>query len=236
MNPVLMLTLNNFNLTRQAMDSIANQNIPTLPMIVDNGSTDGTQTWALSKVPRILFKDNHGVSHGWNAGLDFFFSVSRQGGRFEHVLVVNNDVILPPWFYRDLLSYDAPFVTGISVDNMELIRTPREKKVVHLQPCPDFSAFLIRREVWEKVGQFDESMKFYAQDIDYHIRAVKLGIPLLNADVPFYHERSSTLRNAEPIQRSAIEAQANMDRQRFAAKYGFQVGSVQHHKAVGFNG
>ena len=63
-------------------------------------------------------------------------------------------------------------------------------------------------------------MKFYAQDNDYHVRAHRAGVELLRADVPFYHERSSTINNATPEERAEIQRQANADREVFKSLYG----------------
>jgi len=43
MNYVLMLTRNNLELTKRAVESVRAQDIPTFVCMVDNGSTDGTQ-------------------------------------------------------------------------------------------------------------------------------------------------------------------------------------------------
>ena len=206
----------------RAMESIAAQDIPTITLTIDNGSTDKTQEWMQSRVPRIIFPENRGVSHGWNAGLNFWFNVSRPGFEpFKHVLVVNNDVVLPPWFYRQLLEYslcDLPFVSGVSVDKMEQIAEQAPMGEVH--PHPDFSAYLITRDVWEKVGPFNEQMVHYASDNDWHVRAHRVGVPLWKANVPFYHERSSTINQATPEERQQIEEQANRDRAVFQRNYG----------------
>ena len=214
MNPVLCLTSNNLSLTMRAAASVMRQSDAIL-YVIDNGSTDGTQE-ALFTGHSMLFKCayNAGVSKGWNAGLSYLFNDFKQ----PHVLVINNDVILPPWFYRQLLEYDKPFISGVSVDSMEQIEQPAP--MGDLQPHPDFSAFLIRREVWDAVGPFDESMKHYASDNDFHVRAHKAGVQLWKANVPFYHERSSTLRLAPESERSEIEAQANRDRAVFQQKWG----------------
>jgi GT2 family glycosyltransferase len=231
-NPVLTLTHNGLEHTKKAIQSVFEQDIPTKMFVFDNGSTDGTIEWLRSAGDRdnIIYMDckpeNLGVSRGWNEGLTELFR------KFEHVLVINNDVVLPAWFYGELLAYDVPFVTGVSVDDITRIVDPPPEEP--LQPAPDFSGFLIRREAWIKVGPFDEAMRLYASDADYHIRACQAGIPLMKANVPFYHERSSTLRNASPEERQQINQQADSDRTVFLNKWGFKVGSPEHHRAVGF--
>lgn len=219
MNPVLMLTHNNLALTKRAVQSLDQQDIPNCIYIIDNGSTDGTPQWMGDTFGYMgtWTKQNRGVSYGWNFGLRTFFE-NRDKYRSEHVLVINNDVILPPWFYRQLLEYDKPFVSGVSVDKMEQIEQPAPMGELSIHP--DFSAYLIRREAWETVGPFDESMKLYAGDCDWHVQAERAGVKLYGAPVPFYHERSSTLNLASPEERAEIEAQANRDRQRFFEKWG----------------
>lgn len=226
MNPVLLVTHNNLELTKRAIASLRDQYVACYSMIVDNGSTDGTQEWIAKGSRRAeVFQDNAGVSLAWNVGLRKLF-----GNGYDHVLVLNNDVVIPPWYYSELLNYKVPFVTGVSVDKMEDIKQFRSPS--GLVPHPDFSAFLIRRSAWEEIGLFDEGMKFYAQDCDYHIRACHEGVPLLAANLPFYHERSSTLKLASPEERADIEAQANADRAFFYKKWGFAVGSEEYQRAT----
>ena len=215
MNPVLMLTRNNLALTMRAAASVMRQTRAML-YVVDNGSTDRTQEAFFTNRSLLLAKFDHnaGVSKGWNTGLKVLFEHLN----YPHVLVINNDVILPPWFYVQLLAYDKPFVSGVSVDKMEQIEQPAP--MGDLQPHPDFSAFLLRREVWEKVGPFDESMKHYASDNDWHVQAHRAGVTLWKANVPFYHERSSTINLASEQERQEIQDQANKDRAVFARKWG----------------
>ena len=224
MNPVLMLTHNCLELTKRANESINLQDAQDVHrFIIDNGSTDGTRQWLNENISHHHFWDhyrNDGVSWGWNRGLEILFAKEGHScmGGASSVLVINNDVVLPPWFYRELLSYDVPFVSGISVDSMEVAMTPPGRMPLHASP--DFSAFLIRREAWEKVGPFDENMKYYASDNDWHVRAHRAGVKLWKANVPFYHERSSTLKLAPPAEQQEIQMQADADRQVFRQKYG----------------
>jgi GT2 family glycosyltransferase len=214
LHPVLILTRNNLALTKGAVQSVIEQSIfPTYLYFFDNGSTDGTREWIEGTWTLFAEGENAGVSHGWNVLLDHVF-----GEGYEHALVINNDVILPEWFYAELLSYNEPFVTGIAVDDMEAIKHPAER--MPLTPNPDFSAFLIRREAWEKIGPFNEKMMLYAGDADYHVRGHRLGVGMWKANVPYYHERSSTMNNASPRDRAVIQAQAEADRGQFRALYG----------------
>jgi GT2 family glycosyltransferase len=223
MNPVLILTHNCLNLTKKCVASVRAQDIETAVEIIDNGSTDGTENWLAENSPAItddwkmtaiLNHANLGVSSQWNRGLDFFFN----GVHAEHVLIVNNDTILPPWFYRELLSYNLPFISGTTVDQMEQIATPRHPQAA--ADAPDFSAFLIRREAWQKIGSFDERMKNYYSDNDWHVRAHQAGITLWNSGIPFYHERSSTLKQASEKERRMLELQSLADEEVFVSIYG----------------
>ena len=226
MNPVLILARNNLELTKKALASIQAQDIPTDILLIDNDSTDGTLNWAQDNLSHVVcFRPQLGVSAGWNWGLSYIFGDPGN----NHCLVINNDVELPPWFYSTLLQWfhyirgpelspeDVGFITGSSTDSRDLLRPKEPHPPV---PHPDFSAFLMNRNVWRALGPFDERMKYYAQDNDYHVRAYRAGIRMENSGVPFYHERSSTLNNAMPEERAEIQRQANADREVFKSLYG----------------
>jgi GT2 family glycosyltransferase len=185
--------------------------------VFDNDSTDGTAEWLKDVYPEVFSIQsyrNSGVSHAWNQCLNLAFGLDKA----DHVLVVNNDTVFPPWFYERLLSYDIPFATGVSVGSMAEIQT--KPPVSEPIEAPDFSAFLITKNVWETVGSFDEKMVMYVQDLDYHIRAYRAGIHLWNTQTPFYHARSSTLAQCDPRERRLIEMRADADRAVFATKWG----------------
>lgn len=233
MNSVLVATHNCLKFTQSCIASVLKQDIPTTAFVIDNGSTDGTLEWLNEGHHGILWdaaKTNQGVSKAWNEGLSRLF-----GGwvkeKADHVLVLNNDVVIPPWFFSALLSNDSPFVTGVSVGTMKEIAEPPQ--CGELVESPDFSAFLIRKDAWETIGRFDEKMVNYCGDLDYHLRAHFKGIHLMNSGVPFFHDRSSTLRNAPPRERRLIELRADADRDEFQKKWGFK--SLSNDYAAAFN-
>ena len=227
MNPVLILTHNTKELTKKCVQSALSQDCGDILIdLLDNDSSDDTYVWAKESIPnpRILthYKPQIGVTAGWNVELNNLFKNEEA----NHVLVINSDTVLPPWFYYALLSWNVDFVTGISVGTMDEIASYRMSN--SLSYSPDFSAFLIRRSAWNSIGRFDESMVNYASDLDFHIRAWRKGIHLWNAGLPFYHERSSTMKNANPKERRELELQADADRMAFLDKYGFPTWSPQY--------
>ena len=223
MNPVLMLTRNNLDLTRRAIESVLLQDCGDIRLLVlDNDSTDGTRDWLgslfehESRLQWVPFRPQLGVSAGWNWGLRQLFDFTPA---CEHVLVLNNDVVLPKWFYRTLLQHRVDFVTGVAVGEQARNGPPLDAGAP-LSPNPDFSAFLMRRAAWAAVGEFNEGMVHYASDCDWHVRAHRLGVPLWKANVPYWHLGSGTMKRATPEERAAIQAQANADRAVFRALYG----------------
>src|SRR5271166_2713029 len=118
MNPVLMLVHNNLELTKRAVASVMAQDIEIRLLVVANEPAEGIEDWLNSlsgDLDWIPFIPQIGVSAGWNWGLRYHFR--HDWGRYA--LVLNNDVILPPYFYRTLLDFNWPFVTGMSVSSMD---------------------------------------------------------------------------------------------------------------------
>lgn len=230
MNPVLILTHNNLELTKKCVHALRNQDIPVSIHVYDNESTDGTKEW-LETVPDIIDQSSGvdlGVSAGWNFVLDILFSTTRDGAEgwnADHVLVVGNDTVLAPWTYSALIRAGRSFVTGVDIGMDPL---PEKPDIFPLSPHPDFSCFLIWRDAWEKIGPFDERIVNYCSDCDYHVRAHRLGIPLWKASVPYNHERSSTMRNADPTERERLYKQADADRVVFKSIYGCLPGTKEY--------
>lgn len=224
-NPVVILCRNAIQLSKNAVQSILEQDIPVQLHAVDNDSQDGTTEWLESFCPHTTtFRPALGVSASWNYALDTIFRKS------DHALVVNNDVVLRPDTYRSLLEDGGSFVTAVSVDNIEAIQGEWRKAP---RPHPDFSCFLIRKEVWLKVGGFDESMRLYASDADYHLRMHQAGIEAYTIGVPFYHYASGTLKSASAGEKATIQAQADRDRYTFEKKWGVKVGTKPYYDLFG---
>lgn len=211
------------------MWSVLDQDIEVSLRVIDQSTTDGTAEWFVSQgligfEKRVMywrFDPQLGVSAGWNFGLVDAFRES------DYCLVVNNDVVLRKDNYISLLRAPGDFVTGVSVDRLDGITG---EFVPSIRPHPDFSNFLIRKTVWEKVGPFDESMKLYASDCDYHLRMHQAGINAGTNGLPFFHYSSGTLKFATEHERQLIQAQADLDRLTFEHKWKVRAGSPEYQR------
>jgi GT2 family glycosyltransferase len=220
MHPVVVLCHNNVHLSEKAVQSAKAQDIGNVVVLaINNGSTDGTAQW-LQTEKHILsaYYDRTSVAQCWNRGIRYAFL----GLEAPHVLVINNDVELGPDLYRKLVEDPSAFVTGIGTSEWREGGGPKS-------PHPDFACFLIRRQVWDTVGPFDEHFLIaYAEDCDYHVRLYQAGIEAYALDVPYLHHGSQVLKQASLPEIRKIQAQAEKNREYFFKKWGFRIGSPEY--------
>jgi GT2 family glycosyltransferase len=227
--PVLMLTYNSIHLTKDAVMSVLEQDVPVSLIAYDDGSTDGTLEWLRSCGIYTRCYRRAGVTKMWNLELGYQFGFNTPAQ--DYVLVINNDIRLRPDTLRTLIADGGQFVTAVGTSSGA--QFPGEPSQGRRSPHPDFSCFLIRRECWLKVGPFDESMRIYASDGDYHLRMHQAGIEAYALDLPFYHYASGTLKQADEKDRQRIMVQADRDRETFQAKWGFAMGSKEYYAQFG---
>ncbi len=228
MNLVIMPCAAGAVMTKNAIDSVLKQDIPVHILAIDNGSRDCAallRAYAGMKgFTLISYHPQRSLNYVWNQALDTAF----RSMKLNYALVINNDVVLPPHTYRMLLEDGGNFVTAVGVDKMERMYQPDPKsKSSH----PDFSCFLIRKSVWEKVGGFEEEYWAYAADCSYHLRMYRAGIGPYCINVPYYHVGSGTIKHTDPKTSAMICKRADDDRETFRKQYGFTVGSPEYNAA-----
>jgi len=226
LNPIVMRVLSNRQFTQRAVESCLAQDIDgdVRVTVIDNGSSDGVGDYlrSVEGIHLTVLPEARGLHRVWNEALNTVF---RALGA-EYCLVVNNDVWLRPDTYRLLRLDQGLFVTGISADTEAQTREADPRSRI---PHPCFSCFLIRREVWLRVGPFDTHMETWAGDGDYHLRMDEQGIDAYAIRVPFLHRVSGTLKTAPPKLRQKICQQADLDRVAFLKKWGFAIGSREYY-------
>lgn len=171
-------------------------------IVVDNGSTDGTEEGVRSRFPAVeLLRSevNLGFAEGNNVGVRRALELGA-----DHVLVLNNDVEVDPAFVEPLLReaarrpdagalcskilyFDPPdliWFAGVTFDprtgyNGRLIgyRKPDGPEYSEVREIDRAcgAAMLVPRAVLEKVGVFDPELFFYSEDTEWSLRARAAG-------------------------------------------------------------
>lgn len=227
LNWIIMPIFEQLALTRDAVKSCLEQDIGNVRVLcVLDKATDGVGQYLRSLHPQVqvVAMPGCGVSKGWNAALSHVIDFREA----DAALVVNSDVRLRPDAYRRLLSDGGLFVTCVGTSSGA--KFPGEEPSGRKRPHPDFSCFLIRKECWQEIGQFDEAMRIYTSDLDYHIRMQQAGIDAMCLDLPFFHYSSGTLKTVDEADRDRILKQAQIDREAFEKKWRVVPGSSEYYK------
>ncbi len=223
---IVMPVYNCKTLTQIAVETCLAQDIGPVRVLCGlDRADDGVAEWLRTQHPRVqsVTMLGRGVSAIWNGLLEYAFETLNA----PCVLVVNNDIRLRPDTYRRLANDGGAFVTCVGTSSGA--KFPGGEPSGETRPHPDFSCFLIRRECWQQVGRFDEQMRIYTSDGDYHLRMHQAGVPAYCLDLPFYHYASGTLKQTDPDGRVRILARATLDREAFEAKWGCKMGTTEYY-------
>lgn len=229
-------------LSKEALASIFAQDIPVEVIALDNGSTDETWEWLES-----VSQDHPNFACYRN--IDNLSPVAESNrwlgemfGRlnYQHVLALPNDVIVPPYLYREFLKWPRGIVTGsMTPDRSYDIYAPVE--VAATSENTPLAAVLWRKWAYDalvaKDGYFfDERYQHYCSDCDWALRTASCGIRGVQLNVPYYHYVSASIHLNTPEIATAIQSGANADRQKFIDKWGFPVTSLEYgQRAVDIN-
>jgi glycosyltransferase involved in cell wall biosynthesis len=202
----------------EALESALGQDYREFEIIlVDDGSTDRTGEIAAAHGVTVLRQENGGPAVARNAGL----AVAKG----ELIAVLDSDDIWP----RDRLSLQVAHLREHPSDGMVMgltdpFVTPGQPRPPHhpylAQPGPYAghpSTMLVRREIFEQIGTFDESMRL-SEDLDWLARATDAGVKIGRLECTLLHYRihaNNTSRNPKANQRATLRAlRASVERKR----------------------
>lgn len=210
---VIMPTYNHAKFIGKAIDSVLNQTYKDLELIiVDNYSEDDTEEIVASyKDDRIIYlkfrnngiiaaSRNHGIKHSHGEYIAFLDSDDLwMSEKLEKQV---------PWFDDSEvgLVYSKCFVLKNNevyrtAPNMKLYNGYAFHKMIFITNVPVLTA-VIRKEVVEKIGLFDEDMKLIGlEDNNYWIRLSKVfKVMSVNKPVAIYREHLNNLSKKSAYQ------------------------------------
>lgn len=183
-------------------------------LFIDNASTDETKIEAGKLVSNLFCHQRNEERWGFQKSVNFGVEDAWERG-YDFAFICNNDIIVHPEAIWRLVerfkasSDDEKFknVGMVTCMDVRSETTPdlitsmnaKEKEGVEEAPHPNFSAFMVSRQMWDAVGQFDELYApAYFEDNDYHYRMDLFGYDaIVHPPALFFHYGSGTQNEAD---------------------------------------
>lgn len=203
----VILNLNGGDWLLETLDSVTQMTYPNFKvMVVDNGSTDGSQQAIRSRYLEMVLIENEknlGFGEGNNVGIRYALD---QGA--DWVLLLNNDILVDPslltelmqagalggkigilgpkiyyqaeptklWYAGGQINYFTGLTSHRGLREEDHGQYDRRQETDYVTGC----ALLIHREVLQEIGLFDAAYyPAYAEDADLCVRAKRAGYRIL---------------------------------------------------------
>lgn len=179
-------------------------------VVVDNASTDGAGELARNAGCDV-------ISMGENAGFARAVNRGWRAAHAEWIAILNSDVELDPHWLEQLTATtaNADFATGLILDAANrrtidgtydlvsrgacawraghgetALAATRDSVPIAIAPA---TACLVRREVFERLGGFDEGFVSWLEDVDFGLRCLQAGFHgVFTPRAIAYHHGSAT--------------------------------------------
>jgi GT2 family glycosyltransferase len=185
----------------QTVEAVLAQDVETDIVLIQNGiAVDDACKELESKNENVRVINpyfNMGCSASWN------FACRWAWGRgHDKIMLFNDDFVMQQ-------------TDALSKIDQAIAEEPNAH--YHFQ---GFTSVCIRRELWNKVGEFDEGFwPAYFEDNDYYQRSIKVGIDWKIVEIEKLHYNSLSLRRS-PMLSMLNSRTFNMNSNRYVAKWG----------------
>ena len=193
---VIIPTFNRKKTLARAIQSVISQSLsPYEILIIDDGSNDGTKEWVKENFQNIkyIYQNNHGVSSARNVGIENAYG--------DWVAFLDSDdEWLPNKLYKQVKAIASnPEVKFFHTNEIWIrngVRVNQMKKHKKyggyiFEKCLDIcrvspSSVLIKKEVLDNIGVFDESLRV-CEDYDLWLR-ITSKYPVVFIDLPLIYK------------------------------------------------
>jgi len=167
-------------------------------VLVDNASTDDSVAQVRKRHPSvhiIVNERNLAWAGGNNVGVRYAL---EQGA--EWIVLINNDILVDPRWLTEAMKAAAtdPRIGLIGFDVFgAYVKTPREafyaaSESYHELTVADTDvivgcALMVRAEVFQQIGLFDEVYFIYGEEDDFEVRARRAGYRMVRTNIPLWH-------------------------------------------------
>ncbi|HMZ56482.1 MAG TPA: glycosyltransferase family 2 protein [Nitrospira sp.] len=220
---VVIALYNQLDFTRQCIETLKRHSPDSVELIlIDNGSVDGTADYLRTvKATTILNPTNLGCAKAWNQGI-----------RASHGAVIgilNNDILVTPGWLDALLTFMEKQGLGIGCpaarEGLLDYDLPAYAKLF-TGACAEAVRYelyapcmLIRREVFDRVGLFDEGFEFGGcEDTDFLWRTKAAGFSVAMTGSALIHHFSKVTQDA--VTRHETNQYWNHNMAHFTRKWG----------------
>lgn len=218
---VIVLNWNGWKDTVECVESLEKIDYPDLRLlIIDNGSTDGSEEILRKRFPGLTILETE-TNLGFAGGANFGMRHALNEGA-DYVILLNNDTIADPAFVKALVTeaeknrdagllcskvyfYDrrdviwyagASFNELLGWGRLRGYNLPGKDKFEKAEETGRAGgcSIMATREFCEKAGLLDEEYFCYCEDLDWGMRARKLGFKVLYvpSSIIWHKESSST--------------------------------------------
>lgn len=209
----IVVTYNRKELLKKCIESILKQSyLPTTLYIIDNASTDGTDSYFTSTndlspiIKYIRLNENGGGAQGFYYGL----RIAHETNSYDAYWVMDDDGQPDKYCLENLTSYLpqydylAPLV--LDIDNKEQLAfnyngsfvlkdvvNKASNNILKDWACP-FNGILYSKKLVEKIGYPKKELFIWGDEANYHMRAQEEGlIPHMIMTAIHYHPKEKTL-------------------------------------------
>ncbi len=219
---IVILHYGKLEVTQKCIDSLAihDKDFEEIVLINNDGSITLSKSQFSTenkKLHIINNKKNLGFAAGVNIGITYALTQKAQG-----IFLLNNDTVIEDGFLKKLVAvfrederigiagpaiafhkdgkmlYDLggsvnPLIGRTKHHEVETIPGNYMKELPKIVTYVSGCCMLIKKEVFEKVGLFDEKFFLYSEDVDFSLRAKNAGfLSAVLPSVSVYHELSKS--------------------------------------------